>query len=376
MSLKSSNHKLRIATIVGARPQFIKSAAVTKVVNASQDVEEFLIHTGQHYDQAMSDIFFTELGLRAPDKSLSIGAGSPVQQIGTMISRLEPALTELKPDVVLVYGDTNSTLAGAIAASKLGLKIAHVEAGLRHGNRTRSEEVNRIITDHTSDFLFTPHQRALDSLLKEGLSDRVCLAVGDVMYDVALSVEEKAKKNIAFLDTVGVRANEFGLCSIHRAENTDDPARLEVLSKFLVDLSKDIPIVLPIHPRTRKALEQHGIDMKSSGLKIIEPVGYLDMILLETTSKIILTDSGGVQREAYFFSKPCITLRDETEWTELVESGWNVVCPLNDHQMILDAAYKSLQLNTQKLLKPAFFGDGKSAEKIVACLRENILCAG
>ncbi len=320
---------MKIVTIVGARPQFIKAAPVSRELRKQHT--EVLVHTGQHYDENMSAVFFRELEIPEPDCNLGIGSGSHGQQTGAMLGGIEAVLIAEQPDWVLVYGDTNSTLAGALAAAKLHIKVAHVEAGLRSFNRRMPEEVNRVLTDHVSDMLFCPTQTAVKNLAREGLTQGVHL-VGDVMHEALLWAAERARTQSVILDRLVLMKKGFLLATVHRAENTDDPVRLRAIVEALVSL--DDPIVFPIHPRTRKALDRLEFPTLPSRVKVIEPVGYLDMVHLEQSARTIMTDSGGIQKEAYWLGVPCVTLRDETEWVETVESGWNVLVGADTERIV------------------------------------------
>jgi UDP-GlcNAc3NAcA epimerase len=312
---------MKLLTVIGARPQFIKAATVSRVVADRDDVHEVIVHTGQHYDANMSDVFFDELAIPKPDHHLGIGGGSHGQMTGRQLEAIEEVLLKEKPDTVLVYGDTNSTLAGALASVKLHIPVAHVEAGLRSFNRKMPEEINRILTDHAADMLFAPTQTAVANLSKEGIDDGKVYLVGDVMYDAAMFYRARAKKP-AWFDDLPVEEGEFVLATIHRAENTDDPERLTNIIAGLGDTGR--PIILPLHPRTRAKLADHGV-VPAKNIVVVDPVGYLEMVWLEMNCIAVATDSGGVQKEAFFHGKPCITLRDETEWVELVTSGWNTL---------------------------------------------------
>jgi UDP-N-acetylglucosamine 2-epimerase len=316
---------MKIATIVGARPQFIKAAPVSQALRQA-GYHELLIHTGQHYDYKMSQVFFDELGIPEPDINLEVGSGSHGWQTAQILMRLEETLTAQKPDWVLVYGDTNSTLAGALAACKLRLPLAHVEAGLRSFNRDMPEEHNRVLTDHCADLLFCPTQTAIDNLAKEGLTQGVHW-VGDTMYDAVLQFAAVARTNSPILAKLKVEPKNYLLATIHRPYNTDIPQNLiNILTAFQ---GIDELIIFPVHPRTRKKIAELGealsVERLTPNLKLIEPLGYLDMLMLEQNARMILTDSGGMQKEAYFFGVPCLTLRPVTEWVETVAAGWNVV---------------------------------------------------
>jgi len=307
---------MKIVTIVGARPQFIKAAVLSRELR--KEHTEILVHTGQHYDQNMSDVFFKELGIPAPDYHLGVGSGPHGKQTSEMLAAIEQVLLNEKPDWVMVYGDTNSTLAGALAASKLHIRVAHVEAGLRSFNRLMPEETNRVLTDHVSDLLLCPTQTAIDNLGKEGITQGVHL-VGDVMYDALMWAAEQGNGN-ALLDQLGVAPKKYLLATVHRAENTDNPERLSGILEAFNHLEE--PLIWPVHPRTRQKL--HEMDWHPAPhVRLIDPVGYIDMAHLESHARVIFTDSGGVQKEAYWLGVPCVTLRDETEWVETVESGWN-----------------------------------------------------
>jgi UDP-GlcNAc3NAcA epimerase len=325
---------MNITTIVGARPQFIKAAAISRAVaqhNAAHPdlhIRETIVHTGQHFDENMSEVFFRELGIPRPHHHLGIGGGQHGEMTGRMLEAIERILLTQRPDWVLVYGDTNSTLAGALAAVKLHVPIAHVEAGLRSFNRNMPEEINRILTDHASTLLFVPTATAHAHLRKEGIGDDRIARVGDVMYDVMLYYRQIAQQESVILRTLDLQPRHFILATIHRAENTDDFSRLSSILHGLQRLSRRMPVILPMHPRTRKALA-HGLDKSCCDLCIVDPVGYLDMVMLESSAALIATDSGGVQKEAYFNQVPCITLRDETEWSELLQEGANALVGAN-----------------------------------------------
>jgi UDP-GlcNAc3NAcA epimerase len=351
---------MKVLTIVGARPQFVKAAVVSRAFSkCAPQTEEIIVHTGQHYDANMSDVFFSELGIPKPHINLGIGGGTHGQNTGRMLESLDQIVREEKPDWVLVYGDTDSTLAGALAAAKLHVPVAHVEAGLRSFNRRMPEEVNRVLTDHVSNMLFAPTRSAVENLRKEGISTDIILLTGDVMYDAALYYRERAKAPVWFKNGK-INENGFILCTLHRAENTDDESRLKSIITGLG--LTEFPVVLPLHPRTRGVIDRAGI-LIPTNLLVVDPVGYLEMIWLEIHCKAIATDSGGVQKEAYFHRKPCITLRDETEWTELVEHGYNRLVG-SDSQLI------AAELNTSKFptFKSDLYGEGHSAEMIVKLL--------
>jgi len=358
---------MKIITIVGARPQFIKATAVSRVLKSAEGVNEILVHTGQHYDANMSDVFFEELEIPRPDYNLGIGSGMHGEQTGKMLEAIEKVLLEEKPDWVLVYGDTNSTLAGALAAVKLHIPVAHVEAGLRSFNRRMPEEINRVLTDHASDLLFAPTKTAVMNLRNEGIPEERIKLVGDVMYDAALFYGKKAERQSQILNKLGLKPKEYILATVHRAENTDDPVRLRVIFDALCEIAGEIKVVLPLHPRTREALIKSGMyDKVASSICLTEPVGYLDMVMLEKNARLIATDSGGVQKEAFFYRVPCVTLREETEWVELVELGWNLVVPPLSVGEMADAVM--LRLGYFKGAEENPYGDGHSAVKIASYL--------
>jgi len=352
---------MKIVTIVGARPQFIKAAPVSKALRKAGH-EEFLVHTGQHYDHALSQIFFDEMGIPQPDVNLGVGSGSHGRQTGEMLMRLEKVIQEQKPDWVLVYGDTNSTLAGALAACKLHIPVAHVEAGLRSFNKKMPEEINRILTDHVSDMLFCPTDTAVSNLAREGITAGV-YHVGDVMYDAAVIFGDIAERKSTILKQHNLSPRQYALATVHRAENTDDDARLSNIMEGLAKIGQQhCPVILPLHPRTRQALNRIGYPVsKDSGQKnivFLNPVSFLDMVLLEKNENLILTDSGGVQKEAYFHGVPCITLRDETEWVETVESGWNQIAGSDT-----DAIVKAFN-HAKTGMELKNYGEGEARKKI------------
>jgi UDP-GlcNAc3NAcA epimerase len=317
-----------ILTVVGARPQFIKASVVSNAIAGVPELRERVVHTGQHFDTHMSDIFFAELGISAPAYHLGIGGGRHGEMTGRMLAGVEEILIAEKPDVILVYGDTNSTLAGALAAAKLHVPVAHVEAGLRSFNLLMPEEVNRIVTDRLSKWLFTPTETAVKNLKNEGVPGSRIFPVGDVMYDVALHFSSKVNAKEGVLKRLNLPPQGYILATVHRAENADDPGRLATLVEALKKAAESLPVIWPLHPRTRCALEKIGsLPIGVPHLYLIEPVGYLDMVQLEKYASVIATDSGGVQKEAFFHQVPCVTLREETEWVELVEAGWNRLAP-------------------------------------------------
>ncbi|MCK1438335.1 MULTISPECIES: UDP-N-acetylglucosamine 2-epimerase (non-hydrolyzing) [Bradyrhizobium] len=354
-----------IATVIGARPQFIKAAPVSLAIAALTNLNELIIHTGQHFDANMSDIFFEELGIARPAHHLGISGGGHGEMTGAMLAALEKIYLRIKPEAVLVYGDTNSTLAGALAATKLHIPVVHVEAGLRSFNRRMPEEQNRIVVDHLSDLLLAPSRIAINNLHREGIESTKMMQVGDVMYDATLLFGQQAIGSSTILNRLRMVGKDYVLATIHRAENTDDPARLIRIMEALRAVADTIPVILPIHPRTMAAIQQRGCDL--GRVTIIEPVGYLDMIVLESQASVIATDSGGVQKEAYFHRVPCVTLRDETEWVELVETGWNVLAPPTDAASVA-ATILNRAGSTGEDTSP--YGDGKAAEKVALSMAE------
>jgi UDP-N-acetylglucosamine 2-epimerase len=335
---KSSRFGPRIATIVGARPQFIKSVLVSRELR--KVATEVVVHTGQHYDANMSEVFFEELNIPKADYNLGIGSGPHGEQTGNMLRRIETVLIKERPDAVLVYGDTNSTLAGALAAAKLHIPVAHVEAGLRSYNRRMPEEVNRIVTDHLSTLLFAPTSTAVKNLRREGIKKGVHL-VGDVMYDAVLQHIQVAEAKSRILRCLAIRSKAYVLATVHRAENTDDAHVLRNIVEAFCKISLNEPLIWPVHPRTRKVLARLAMRIPGrTQLRLIEPVSYLEMLKLEKNARVILTDSGGVQKEAKWFQVPCVTLREETEWVETVEAGWNTVVG-TDREAIVKAAAKA-----------------------------------
>ncbi len=349
---------MKIVSIVGARPQFIKAAPVSRVMR--QTHTERLIHTGQHYDDNMSAVFFEELDLPAPDYHLGIGSGSHGAQTGAMLAKIEEALVAERPDWVFVYGDTNSTLAGALAAAKLHQPVAHVEAGLRSFNRAMPEEINRVMADHLSSLRLCPSQTAVDNLAAEGVTQGVHM-VGDVMADALAFAAAQAKSRSKALEQLGLSARGYLLATVHRAENTDNALRLQnILTAF--DAVSEV-VIFPVHPRTRKALERLGYSPHPH-VHLIEPVGYLDMVQLEQAARMILTDSGGIQKEAYWLGVPCVTLRDETEWVETVQAGWNTLVGAGS-ETIVEAVRSFMPPDA----RPPLYGNGQAARQIAQALR-------
>ena len=355
---------MKVASIVGARPQFVKASVVSKELRKVHD--EVLIHTGQHYDYQMSKVFFDELNIPEPDYFLGVGSGSHGFQIGEMLKKIEEVLIKEEPDLVLIYGDTNSTLAGALAASKLNIKIAHVECGLRSFDRTIPEEINRILTDHCSDILFCPTETAIMNLKNEGIIDHVYLT-GDVMADSILCNKEVAENKSNILNRLDLQNKDYLLATVHRPSNTDNIENLRNIVDAFSEL--DETIVFPVHPRTRKMLKEHELYNKlNSSVKLIEPVGFLDFIKLMSHAKMILTDSGGVQKEAYILKIPCITFRDNTEWIETIEDGWNVLVGSDKDKIIrmVNELKPFLEKHGNR------FGNGDASRKLVSII-DNLL---
>lgn len=354
---------MKILTVVGARPQFIKAAAVSRALARRRDVEEVLVHTGQHFDKMMSAVFFEELGIHAPAYNLAIAGGGHGEMTGRMLEALERVLLDERPDWVLIYGDTNSTLAAALAASKLHIPIAHVEAGLRSFNMRMPEELNRIVADRLSTLLLCPTAVAMENLRREGTSNGVH-QVGDVMYDVALYFARAAEQHASLLDRLGLPPKGYALATCHRAETTDNAAALEGVMSGLAEIARQLPVVLPLHPRTRARLAEHALTERLSGVHLIEPVSYLDMVTLEKHAAVIITDSGGVQKEAFFYGVPCVTIRSETEWVETIEAGWNVL--VGTDATAMKAAVESRNEWPRQHVQP--YGDGDAANRIVELL--------
>ena len=350
---------MKIATILGARPQFIKASMVSRAIMNHEGLKEVIIHTGQHFDNNMSQIFFEEMKIPQPNYNLDIHSLSHGAMTGRQLEEIEKVLTKEMPDCVLVYGDTNSTLAGALAATKLNIPVAHVESGLRSFNRNMPEETNRILTDHIAELLFTPTEIAVRNLKNEGINERKINRVGDVMYDAALYFGKIAENKSKILEKLNLESKQYILTTVHRQENTDDPIRLKNI--FSAFSEAPMPVVIPLHPRTKKKLAENNISLNGQ-IKTIDPVGYLDMVALEKNAHIIATDSGGIQKEAYFYGVPCITLRDETEWVELVQLDVN---------QIVGASSKNIKAALDK--KTSFknveiYGDGKASKKIISIL--------
>lgn len=361
----------KILTVIGARPQFIKASVVSHAIREMGYISEVMVHTGQHFDANMSDVFFAELGLPQPDYHLDIHGGTHGAMTGRMLAAVERVLMAEKPSAVLVYGDTNSTLAGALAAVKLQIPVAHVEAGLRSMNISMPEEVNRILTDRISYWLFTPTATAEAHLLHEGVPPEQVIPVGDVMYDVALHYGAQVHASGRMLDRLGLEVRNYALVTVHRAENTNHPARLAAIVDALEAFSERLPVVWPLHPRTRGVLDRDGrLGKLLPKVRLIDPVGYLDMVQLEKYAALIATDSGGVQKEAFFYRVPCVTLRDETEWVELVEAGWNRLASPSDPTAILEAMHAAIG-SVGRAISP--YGRGDAAGRIVERLKRDLL---
>ena len=353
----------KILTVIGARPQFIKASVVSHAIAQTSGLQEVLVHTGQHFDANMSAVFFNELGLQPPAHKLEIHGGSHGEMTGRMLIAIERVLQSEKPDAVLVYGDTNSTLAGALAAAKLHIPVAHVEAGLRSFNMAMPEEINRILTDRISHWLFAPTEAAKAHLEREGVSPHRIAAVGDVMYDVALHHGARVHAEGRILGKLSLAPRSYVLATVHRAENTDDPQRLAAVVTALEIVATQCPVVWPLHPRTRAILGRNGqLENLSRSIHLIDPVGYLDMVQLEKFAAVVATDSGGVQKEAFFYRVPCVTLRAETEWVELVEAGWNRLAPPLSPETVSTAVTQAVGTQGSDI-RP--YGDGDAAKRIV-----------
>lgn len=387
---------MKIVTVVGARPQFIKAAAISRAIkerngfsnNLVSHLSEVIVHTGQHYDANMSEVFFKELDIPEPHYNLGICDTTHGAMTGRMLEKIEEVLLNERPDWVLIYGDTNSTLAGALAAAKLHIQVAHVEAGLRSLNRKMPEEINRVLTDHVASVLFCPTYKAVQNLQMEGFKNildsirilnvkrtpnfPLVINAGDVMYDTALYYAPKSEQKSQILEELNLKSNSYALTTVHRSENTDDQVRLKNIFEGLSGVAKELDVVLPLHPRTREALEREEIfDQVAQTLKLIDPLGYLDMIRLEKNARLILTDSGGIQKEAFFYGVPCVTLRDETEWVELVDAGWNVLA--GAHADRIGQAAQSMLSDWHPPARILPYGHGDTAFKVldVLCILES-----
>jgi len=390
---------IKIVSIVGARPQFVKMAAICKGIEShnwrveADPIEHVVIHTGQHYDMEMSDVFFDELGIPEPEYNLEVGSGTHAAQTGSMLQQAERVLMEERPDIALVYGDTNSTLAGALAAAKLRIPVAHVEAGLRSYRKHMPEEINRVATDHLSTALFCPSERAIENLQHEGFVkafgngklvttkdifglcpdeysvDRpLAVNVGDVMFDSVLHLLSVAETKSDVIERLSLKKGGYYLVTVHRAENTDRPENLRGIVRALNCLAdRRADVLFPIHPRTRKVLSALEAEKIHSNVEVIAPVSYLDMLVLEQNANMILTDSGGVQKEAFFLQVPCVTLREETEWQETVDAGWNVLAG-TDPERILKAVDELVGIEPKKRKLPRIYGDGTATDYIIQIL--------
>ncbi|HXG72264.1 MAG TPA: UDP-N-acetylglucosamine 2-epimerase (non-hydrolyzing) [Gemmatimonadaceae bacterium] len=353
---------MKIVTVLGARPQFIKASVVSHALTRYPALSEVVVHTGQHFDANMSDVFFSELGMDPPAYQLDVHGGPHGEMTGRMLAGIERVLADERPDIVLVYGDTNSTLAGALAAVKLRIPVAHVEAGLRSFNLAMPEEVNRILTDRISRWLFVPTVAARRHLEREGVDPECVFLVGDVMYDVALHHGARVKAEGDLLGRLGLTPRSYVLATIHRAENTDDDSRLLAIVEALSSLAAELPVVWPVHPRARAALVRIGaLDALARAVNLLDPVGYLSMVQLERYAALIATDSGGVQKEAFFYEVPCVTLRDETEWVELVETGWNRLAPPHSGEAV-GLAMRAALGSRGEPARP--YGEGNAAVRI------------
>jgi UDP-GlcNAc3NAcA epimerase len=358
---------MKICTIVGARPQLVKAAVVSRAVAAMPDVHEIIVHTGQHYDDNMSRVFFRELGIATEGYNLGVGSGSHGEQTARMLEGIERVLVTERPDVTLIYGDTNSTVAGALASAKLHVPVAHVEAGLRSFNRHMPEEINRLAADAISDVLFSPTKSATAQLLREGHPANRVVETGDVMFDAALAMAADARAESGILASLGLAEGGYYLATVHRAENTDDASRLSAIVTALEEVARQWPVVMPLHPRTRAALErEHLMGRLASAVTVCEPLGYRDMVRLEMSSRAIITDSGGVQKEAFFFGVPAFVLRNETEWTELIDAGWNVLVPPTTDGATMAAQMVDLARLPRLPVTP--YGTGHAGQVIAAAL--------
>jgi UDP-GlcNAc3NAcA epimerase len=357
---------MRMVTVLGARPQFVKASVVSEALSASASVSEVVVHTGQHFDPDMSKVFFDELGMPEPTHHLGIHGGHHGEMTGRMLAAVEAILLAERPDAVIVYGDTNSTLAGALAAAKLHIPVGHVEAGLRSFDKRMPEEVNRLLTDQISRWLFAPTETAVTNLMREAVDGGHVHLVGDVMYDACRIHSPKVAETGPVLDRLGLEPAGYVLATIHRVGNTDCPSRLATIVRALADVAGQLPVVWPVHPRARRAIRSHPDlgDLLSSParLHLIDPVGYLDMLRLERFAAVVATDSGGVQKEAFFVGVPCVTLREETEWTELVDSGWNRLAPPRSAEEVSTAIVSAIG-TTGAEISP--YGDGRAAQRIV-----------
>ena len=361
---------IKIVTVLGARPQFIKASVVSHAMVQNDQLQEVVIHTGQHFDVNMSDVFFSELGMSKPKYFLDIHGGGHGEMTGRMLSKIEQILLQENPHAVLVYGDTNSTLAGALAAAKLHIPVAHVEAGLRSFNMHMPEEINRVLTDRISRWLFTPTLAAERYLKNEGVQPNNIIPVGDVMYDAILHHGARVSHESGILKKLGLQPKNYVLATIHRAENTDNSERLTAIVNGLISVARVLPVVWPLHPRTSAILKQSGqLEELAKSVKLIDPLGYIDMVLLEKYASLIATDSGGVQKEAFFSQIPCITLRNETEWIELVEAGWNTLVIPESEEAVFSGIQSALG-RCGHPIKP--YGQGDASQKIITHLLQDL----
>lgn len=353
---------MKVFTVIGARPQFVKAAAVSREISKHPSIEEIIVHTGQHFDANMSDIFFDEMQIPKPNFNLEVNGLGHGAMTGRMLEGIEKLLLDIKPDVVLVYGDTNSTLAGALAAKKIHMKVAHVEAGLRSFNMKMPEEINRILTDRISDYLFCPTDAAVANLQREGFAEMPSkiYRTGDVMQDAALFYAKESEEKSTVIKQLNVKS--FVLCTLHRAENTDDSQRLTAIIEGLNGVNAEIPVVLPLHPRTRKILEKLSV---KPNFKIIDPVGYFDMIELLKNCRLVMTDSGGLQKEAFFFQKNCVTIRPQTEWVELIENGFNVLCEADKLEIV--SKFQEM-LHKKNNFSVDLYGNAMASKQIIESL--------
>lgn len=357
---------IKIMTVVGARPQFVKASIVSRALAALECFKEVMVHTGQHYDELMSGIFFQELNIPAPAYNLAIGSAGQGVQTGRMMEALEPVMQAEKPDVVMVYGDTNSTMAGALVSAKLQIPTAHVEAGLRSFNPSMPEEINRVVTDHVSNWLFAPTEEAVHNLSREGISLRRVRMVGDVMYDAAVAYADDFR-SVGLMDQFGLRPREYVLATIHRAENTDFEHRLRQVIDSLGQVAENIPVLFPAHPRMLASLKRFSIDVRRyDALRLIDPLGYLDMLAIEKNARTIVTDSGGVQKEAFFFRVPCVIVRSETEWVELIRVGGAVLVSPDS----LAEVVRGISYGVSEGVASTLYGGGHASRRIAEELME------
>lgn len=358
----------KILTVIGARPQFVKAAVVSRLLQKSDEFVEIIVHTGQHYDPNMSEVFFQELSIPQPDYNLNISSLSHGAMTGRMLEEIEKVILAESPDFVLVYGDTNSTLAGAVAAKKLNKKVIHVEAGLRSFDMTMPEEINRILTDRLSDTLFCPTQTAVENLQKEGYENFDCLIYnsGDVMHDAVMFYRDRSINSAEAKRKFFNLPRDFVLCTIHRAENTDSPEKLSSIFRALDEINKSTPVILPLHPRTKQLLKSYGVE---TSVELLDPVSYLEMLYLLDECSMVLTDSGGLQKEAFFFRKFCVTMRETTEWTELVEHGVNFLAGSSEEKIL--QAYQNC-LSGEANFSAPLYGNGKAGEAIVNGIKAHI----